>query len=169
MKKIISKSKEDTQKLAGEILNNLNGLNIILLQGELGAGKTTFAQGFLKAVGAKGPFTSPTFVVIKRYALSSKLKNQKSKLQLKIKNLNKNSNYSTRCSLPTTHYVYHIDAYRVNAKDMLELGWEEIIKNKNNLVLVEWPERIKDILPEKHIKLDFEMKDGDKREIKIFN
>lgn len=142
MKKIISKSKKETQKLAKELLGNLKEWRLILLQGGLGAGKTTFAQGFLEAIGAEGSFTSPTFVVMKRYDLG------KSQLK-KIKS------------------VYHFDCYRVGAQDILEMGWEEIVKNKKNLVLVEWPENIESILPKKHIKLEFKNTTENEREIKI--
>lgn len=185
MKKIISRSKEETQKLAEEILNNLKGQNVILLQGKLGAGKTTFAQGLLKSAGAKGPFTSPTFVIMKRYRID-KLQITNSKLQinskLKLKTENQKNPLSppsikgetagfvaknANCGLPTANCIYHLDCYRVGAKDVLELGWEEIIKDKNNLVLVEWPERIKSILPKKYIKLEFKSRGENEREIKI--
>ncbi len=129
--------------MAPKILNKLGNKNIILLKGELGSGKTTFAQGVLKFLGAQGPFTSPTFVIMKKYNLKFKIKN------LKLTN------------------VYHLDCYRVGAKDVLELGWEEIIRDKNNLVLVEWPEKIKSILPEKYLQLEFKILGENEREIKI--
>jgi len=44
--------------------------------------------------------------------------------------------------------VYHIDAYRIDKNDMLSLGWKDIINDEHTLVIVEWPEKIKDILPQ---------------------
>jgi len=156
----ISNSVEETGKIAQKIIDELEGQNVILLQGELGAGKTTFAQGVLKIVGAKGPFTSPTFVIMKCYSVG-KLQITNCKLQInskvqkfKSKNLN-------------PKFVYHIDCYRVGAKDILELGWEEIIKDKNNLVLVEWPEKIKSILPKSYLQVEFKILEENKRRISI--
>ncbi len=109
--------------------NGKVGRNVILLQGELGTGKTTFSQFLLEAIGAEGPFTSPTFVIMKKYELrgpASQLKN-----------------------------VYHLDCYRVDSDSVLDLGWEEIIANQNNLILVEWPERIKKIWPKNYWLLKF--------------
>ena len=60
-----SENKKATWQLAKEVIENLDqNDNLILLQGDLGVGKTTFSQGILKYLGAEGPFTSPTFVII---------------------------------------------------------------------------------------------------------
>jgi tRNA threonylcarbamoyladenosine biosynthesis protein TsaE len=131
----ISNSVEETGEIARKIIENLNGQNIVLLQGELGAGKTTFSQNVLEFLGAKGPFTSPTFVIMKKYEVS----------ELGFEN------------------VYHFDCYRIGEQDMLELGWKEIISDPNNLVLVEWPERIEKILPENSVRVSFEIKGEDER------
>lgn len=62
---------------------------------------------------------------------------------------------------------YHLDCYRVHASnEILDLGWEEIISDTGNIVLVEWAERIKDILPPGTIWLHFKNKGENKREIK---
>ena len=61
---------------------------------------------------------------------------------------------------------YHIDCYRVkNEKDILELGWEEIINNPKNIIAVEWPEKIKSILPKNAILINFKFIDENTREI----
>ena len=146
MKKVL-KSLKDTKKFAEEFLQMALGgdreRNVVLLQGELGAGKTTFSQFLLETIGAEGPFTSPTFVIMKKYNLRND-KKQKS-----------NGYYHT-----TVHSgvesIYHLDCYRVDEESVLDLGWEEIITDKNNLVLVEWPEKIKNIWPKKYWLLKFE-------------
>ncbi len=62
---------------------------------------------------------------------------------------------------------YHIDCYRINKpKEILELGWKDIIKNPKNIVAVEWPERIKKALPKSTIFIDFKFIDENTREIK---
>ena len=63
---------------------------------------------------------------------------------------------------------YHIDCYRLkDAKDISELGFEEIISNSNNIVAIEWAERIKDVLPKNTLWIDFEFKNDNERIITI--
>jgi tRNA threonylcarbamoyladenosine biosynthesis protein TsaE len=142
----ITNNSKETQKL-GEILGKeLRDGEIICLSGDLGSGKTTFAQGVLKGLGAKGPFSSPTFIVMKEY---KKTKDQR----LKTKNIIQN--------------IYHIDCYRVKVQDILDLGWEEIIAGKNNVLIVEWAERIKTIIPKSAIWFKFEHMRDNERKIRI--
>ena len=65
--KIISKNVEQTYNLASKLAKHIKGGDIILLNGDLGAGKTTFVKGFAKEVGVKIPVTSPTFNLLKTY------------------------------------------------------------------------------------------------------
>jgi tRNA threonylcarbamoyladenosine biosynthesis protein TsaE len=155
---LITTSSKQTQKLGEILAKELKGGEIICLSGELGSGKTTFAQGVLHGLGAKKPYTSPTFVVMKKYHVTCNTKHitQKEK---------KNKSLHVTCYMPCD--VYHIDAYRVGAKDILDLGWEEIIASKNNITIVEWAERIKRIIPKKAIWLGFEHLKEDEREISI--
>lgn len=135
MKKFITTSAKQTQKLGELLAQELKGGQIICLSGDLGSGKTTFTQGLLKGLKIAGPYTSPTFVIMKKY---------------------KNN-------------IFHFDAYRVGAKDILNLGWEEIIANKNNVVIVEWADRIKKIIPNPPaggvLRIRFEWMDENKRKI----
>lgn len=142
MKSIISESAQETQALAGKILTELEKRNcrVLLLQGNLGGGKTTFCQGILNFLGAEGPFTSPTFVIMKKYSLKNSLQFEN---------------------------VYHIDCYRIDEKDLLDLGWKEIIADEKNLVLVEWPERIEKIWPKNYCLLKFEVAGEHQRKIKL--
>jgi len=135
MKKIITKSAEDTKELGKDLAKKFKGGEIICLKGDLGSGKTTFSQGILDGLMAEKPYTSPTFLVMKNYKLSNK----------KIKN------------------IYHIDTYRVGAEDILELGWEEIIEDNKNIVIVEWPERISEILPENSLRINFKWINDEER------
>lgn len=133
------KSKNQTKKLAQllyqavfkeKIINN-NAL-VLVLSGDLGAGKTTFARGFIRSAGIRKKIASPTFVLIKNY-------------KLRIKNY---GNYKN---------IYHIDLYRLKtAKDILDLGLKEILENPRNIVLIEWPEIIKRYLPKGVIWVEFE-------------
>ena len=152
----ITNSSKQTQKMGEILAKELKKGEIICLSGELGSGKTTFAQGVLKGLGAKKPYTSPTFVVMKEYKIRTSLQGSIFPLSAAA------SNFS-RSNL----FIYHIDAYRVGAKDILDLGWEEIIADKNNVVIVEWAERIKNIIPRDAIWLGFEHMKEDERKISI--
>lgn len=136
MEEHITENFEETRQLGESFASTLKGGEILCMEGDLGAGKTTFTQGLLRGLGAEGPYTSPTFVVMKEYKTPKR-------------------------------NIYHIDAYRVRADDILALGWEEIISDKNNIVIVEWPERIRDILPENCLWLKFEWIDENKRKITL--
>jgi tRNA threonylcarbamoyladenosine biosynthesis protein TsaE len=142
--KYLPKSLNETQKIAEEFVTGLVPLadkaTVVGLYGDLGAGKTSFTQGVAKALGVDDAVTSPTFVIEKIYELVEK---------------------------QFTHLI-HIDAYRLEkSEELLHLGWKEIISDKNNLILIEWPERVLDIMPE-HIKIYLKTQDsGETREIEI--
>lgn len=101
---------------------------VFALRGELGAGKTTFVQGFFKGLGLKKYAASPTFIIMRRHVLPRK----------------KFSN------------VFHVDAYRLKKADGLRaLGFEDVLANPRNIVLVEWAERARGILPKDAVWLEF--------------
>jgi tRNA threonylcarbamoyladenosine biosynthesis protein TsaE len=124
--KLHTHSSTETQQLAATIAALVlseqpsSHACVVTLQGELGAGKTTFTQGFLKSLGIRRTVTSPTFVLMKRYSL-------------------KGSHFKN---------AYHLDCYRLkNPTELLTLGIKEILSDSRNLVLIEWPENISSILP----------------------
>ena len=146
MKSQISHSAEETQKVAAdlavEILHQKPGQTavVLALQGDLGAGKTTFLQGFAKALGITEKVNSPTFVLMKRFKISD----------IRFKNF------------------YHIDCYRIESeKDLLHLGFKEIISNPQNIVAIEWSERVKKILPKKVVTINFKHGKESERSIDI--
>jgi tRNA threonylcarbamoyladenosine biosynthesis protein TsaE len=141
------KNVNELGELVKIILKQIIGRNIhiIALRGELGAGKTTFSQYLLAVLGAEGPYTSPTFVIMKEYDLLVA---------------------DDQTELPFEK-VYHFDCYRVGERDILELGWEEIIANPKNLVLIEWPERISAILPLERMEIDMEVLSPQERKLTI--
>ena len=173
--KKITKSSAQTQKLGEKIAKQIIRENsfsnsrkfaiVLALQGDLGAGKTTFLQGFARGLGISDKILSPTFVILKRFAISDK--KVKSRLTpiggfpVGIKSKFK----STNQKLKFTNF-YHFDCYRINKpEEILELGWKEIISNPKNIVAIEWPEKIKKALPKNSIKLKFKFIDKNKREI----
>ena len=126
---------------------------VLGLKGDLGGGKTTFLQGFAKGLDIKQKVLSPTFLIMKK----CKLENRKWKVENRIK--------------PNRHsssVFYHFDCYRVQKpKEILSLGFKEIISNPKNIVCIEWAERIKKIIPKNTIWIKFEFIDKNKRKIRI--
>ncbi len=99
---------------------------VVALSGDLGAGKTTFVQHIAKALGVEETVASPTFVIEKIYALAGQ----------------------------TFDRLVHIDAYRLDGAHELEkLGWQELLADPGNLILIEWPERVEAIIPADAIRL----------------
>lgn len=155
----ITHSTQETRDLASAFAKTLCGGDVVLLEGDLGSGKTTFAQGLLEALGAEKPYTSPTFVIIKTYSVKhvTHNENQKNKIIQSPKTL--------RTTRYTLHAVHHIDTYRITSKDLLDLGWEEMIADPHAVTLLEWPERVRDILPPSAKTILFTHKEEDAREI----
>ena len=148
-----------TKKLGEEFAKEIGQLSlsprkrafIIALDGELGGGKTTFLQGFAKGLGVKEKILSPTFVILKRFKITE-VNGQKPKTK------NTDRKYEN---------FYHIDCYRIReAKEILGLGFKEIIENPQNIIAIEWAERIKKILPKNALMLEFEFVDQKTRRIR---
>ena len=141
---ILTNSPQETQELGQKIANKLNS-NLVCLYGELGTGKTTFVQGFAKGFGIKDRILSPTFIMIRIYKIPPE--NQKS-----------HSNF------------YHVDLYRAkNEKDAKTIGLSELWQDPKNLVIIEWADRIKKILPKNRTDIYFKYLSKNKRKIKITN
>ncbi|MCC7160461.1 tRNA (adenosine(37)-N6)-threonylcarbamoyltransferase complex ATPase subunit type 1 TsaE [Candidatus Nomurabacteria bacterium] len=124
---MISKSVEETFKIAKDFIGRIlhkkdtrENAKIVALSGDLGAGKTAFTKAVAEILGIKEKVNSPTFVIMKRYPIN----------------------------LEGYKFFFHIDAYRLkDEKELLLLGWDEIINNKEHLVFIEWPENVKNIIP----------------------
>jgi len=124
-------------------LSNKTKATIVGLYGDLGSGKTAFTKEVSRAFGLKQTVTSPTFVIEKIYKLPQ---------------------FGSKAS--EFEYLIHIDAYRLESgEELKQLGWEEIVNNPKNLIFIEWPENIKDILPKDIKKMKFKFIDEDTREV----
>lgn len=144
MKETVSKGVSETQQYAEDFVNNIvpipDGATVVCLFGDLGSGKTTFVKTAAKTLGVTEIVTSPTFVIEKKY---------------KIEN-------------PKFDTIYHIDAYRLKSgSELLALGWNEILKNNKNIVFIEWPKYVMDVLPPNLYKLTFTFVDDNTRKIEL--
>ncbi len=132
-------SAQETKRLAFEIAKKITKGDVIALYGDLGAGKTVFTRYLAEALGLKSRVQSPTFVIARRY---------------KSKDLVMN----------------HIDLYRLTSKqDAEDIGIEDFLNNPENITVIEWPEIIEGILPQKTIRIYFEDTGENARKIKIQN
>ena len=145
MKTFRSYSSEETKAFGDKIAKRISNSQfliskkkkcalVIALRGDLGAGKTTFAQGFFRGLGIKRNPVSPTFVIMRRY----KVPGRKLKVESRFTD------------------IYHFDAYRLKTEEDAEvLEFGKIMFDPKNIVLVEWPEKIKGVLPRGTMRLDF--------------
>lgn len=144
MPKYQSRSEEETRKIAAQLAQQLaqSKKNVILaLTGELGAGKTIFVQGFARGLEIKEKIISPTFVLIRQH-----------KIPLTEKTL------------------YHIDLYRLDeTSDFKGLGLEELLLNPNNIVLIEWAEKVKKLLPKNTVWISIKEVKENQRVILVKN
>ncbi len=130
-------SEEETIALGERLASRLPRKGVVLLIGDLGAGKTTLAKGIVHGLGAAEPdeVSSPTFTLVHEYGHSPK--------------------------------VYHVDLYRIGRAGELEsLGLDELL-DREALVLVEWGERFPQVWPEDHIEIRLRRLPDERREIRI--
>lgn len=130
----ISRSIEETKKIAGKIAEKVQKVGLICLFGELGSGKTVFVKGLAQGLGIKEfSIKSPTYTYIREH-----------------------------------NHFYHIDLYRLEKID--ELLWhtiQEILEDKRSIVVIEWADRLGDILPKKRITVHMQYLDENSRKITI--
>lgn len=159
---VLSKSLAETQAVAHDFVQKLGeqdrcqgpsrayrqaGLTVgaarvVGLRGDLGSGKTTFLQAVARELGVESRVTSPTFVIEQVYDIS----------QQQI--------------LPARKYLVHYDCYRLkNAKELEKLDWQKRLEDKSNLIFLEWPEIVKEILPPDTVYLDFKFINENTRQI----
>lgn len=131
-------SPSKTRLLGRDLAGQLKPGDVVALYGDLGAGKTTFVQGILQGLGISDNATSPSFVIINEYQVKEK-------------------NYS----------VYHLDLYRLeDISEIEDLGIDDIMKN-GSILIIEWAEKMKELLPKDCVKIYFEITGENEREIRI--
>jgi tRNA threonylcarbamoyladenosine biosynthesis protein TsaE len=132
-----TKSFEETRILGQKFARQLILGDVLAFYGDLGSGKTTFIQGLALGLNIKRRIISPTFIIVRHYSL-------------------KKGNF------------YHIDLYRTqNVDDLFSVGLDEVVINKENIVTIEWAEKLGKLLPQKRYDLKFSYLDDNTREIKI--
>ena len=121
-----SVSATETKKIAKIFAEELLGAKagkrafVVAFKGDLGAGKTTFIQGLMRALGVKKRIMSPTFTLLRSYAIKAEVFDK----------------------------VHHFDCYRISdPAEMKDLRFKEMLADPKAIILIEWPERIAKLLP----------------------
>lgn len=142
---LITKSAAETKKVGREFAASLKEEKkksfTIALIGDLGSGKTTFVQGVAKGLGITQRIISPTFIIMRKYELSNGFSN-----------------------------LYHVDLYRLEGnveKEVENIGLTDILGKPGNIVLIEWAEKIYDIIPKEAYIINFKNMGKDKRKIVV--
>jgi len=138
---IITKKAKETRELGKKMAATLKGGEVLVLSGDLGAGKTVFIKGLAQGLGIKKIITSPTFVIMKVYPVNKK----------------------------GIKYLAHLDCYRVGDPDsILAIGAPEYFGRQDSVAVIEWAEKIKPLWPKRQlIRINFEIKPKDVRRISI--
>ncbi len=132
-------NEQETHDFAVSFAKTLSSGAIILLEGELGAGKTCFTRGLCEGLGGNPrEVNSPTFIIMQEYAISDDRR------------------------------LVHIDAYRLSGEEELEsIGWNELLEDRNTIIAIEWPSRIQNAIPKNAISIQINHLDIETRELNI--
>lgn len=121
-------------------VQNNQKAKVLALVGDLGAGKTTFSKTFLHTLGVTQHVQSPTFSIINSYDIS----------------------------FGEFEKVFHMDIYRIeDTKELEVLHIDEIFNNPKNIIVIEWADKIKSIIPEDALWIYFEHQTTETRKVSV--
>lgn len=136
MLEFISRNPEQTRRIGMHLGKLLQAGDVICLQGDLGAGKTTFVQGVALGWGSVDSVSSPTFILVNVYRRGDEAR------------------------------LFHMDAYRLDsALEAEELDLDSMLSQ--GALLLEWPERIQELIPAEQLWIEFKYIDEEEREMKL--
>jgi len=138
----VTESDEATWAIGAAIGTLLPVGAVVLLHGDLGAGKTMLTQGIASGLGITEPIQSPTFTLVSEHQVSSP------------------DDRSVR--------LYHLDLYRLDGEeDLASIGWETYLAPDDGVSVIEWPERAGDWLPDEYLLITLDHVGTDQRRLTI--
>lgn len=137
-------STEDTQELAKQLAQKIIPGDILVLEGDLGAGKTTFVRYLATELGFSDRVQSPTFVLARQYV------HPKENSSIKL--------------------INHLDLYRLTSPlELADIGLEEYFDQKDAITILEWPNIASDVLPTHIITIKIEIIGENERKFYVYN
>ena len=132
-------SLDNIEAAAKEFVNLMGDDTVFAFYGDMGAGKTTFINALCRVLGVEEDTTnSPSFSIVNEYRSDT-----------------------------TAELIYHFDLYRIeNLEEAFDIGIEDYF-DSGALCLLEWPERVEDILPYDTVKVEIKINDDDTRQLLI--
>jgi len=138
---IFTGSPEETIAVGNVLADWLRDGDVVLLHGDLGAGKTTLVKGIATGFRIDGVVSSPTFSLV--------------------------NEYDAGLAAPVTR-LYHLDLYRLRGEDDLaSIGFEDFVAPTDGVTLVEWPERAASALPDIYMLIEIEPVDSERRRLRF--
>ena len=142
-------SVEETWELARKFAPELKPGDVVCLEGDLGAGKTTFTQGLAAALGVPGRVNSPTFCIVQEHRRQA-------------------NNRTIEQSNNSPDLLVHMDLYRLHGEDdVIAIGWEDYL-SEGAILVVEWPERAGALVPANARHVVFTHLDGEEARRIVF-
>jgi len=138
---VVSQSQGETVAVGKALAGFLQDGDVVLLHGDLGAGKTTLAKGIASALGVSEVVSSPSFSLVNEYEVG-----------------------------PTSavRRLYHLDLYRLRDEaDLASIGFDDLVASADGLILVEWPERAATSLPERFLLVEIEPVGSESRRLRF--
>lgn len=139
---IISHSPDQTRAIGAHLGKVVPRGSLLLLSGDIGAGKTTFVQGLARPMQTGDRIQSPTFTIVAEHAGTG--------------------------ADGTPLRLYHIDLYRLQGDgDLDSVGLDEYLSDPDAVTVIEWPERGRDWLPEEYLLIDLQTVAESKRNLRM--
>jgi tRNA threonylcarbamoyladenosine biosynthesis protein TsaE len=140
--RVETRTPDETVELGRRIGTTLRPGDVVLLHGDLGAGKTTLVRGIAAALGVDGPIQSPTFVLV--------------------------HDHPGRTADGQVIALHHLDLYRLGGDDEADgMGYADYLAAADGVTVVEWPERAEASLPDAYLLVEIEAGVGDDRRVAL--
>ena len=135
-----SRSADETRAIGETIAADLRGGDVVLLSGDLGAGKTELTKGIAAGLGVADLIQSPTFALVDEHPAPA---------------------------LGPGSRLIHLDLYRLDPAELDGIGWDELMTAEADVVVVEWAERAAGRLPDRFLLVELIVTGPDSREIRV--